>query len=386
MNYVAIRMLVGDRLKYIGLVAGLTFASLLITQQASIFAGFMERTVAFMNDTCQADLWVMDAQNEFTDDRKPILDSALFRVRGSEGVEWAVPLYKGFIRTRLADGGVVTARMVGLDDTTLLGGPPTMVQGHLSDLRQDKGILVDDRERFTALNMKKGINNEGPRELRVGDRIDINDREAVVVGTFIRSREFFWDPLIFTTYSRALQYAPAERKALNYILVKVRPGYNHQEVARAIRESTKLGCYTHEEFKEVARNFILIRTGILANFGITIGLGFVIGALVSGQLLYTFVLDNLRYYAAMKAMGATNGVLARMILAQTSLVGAIGFGLGVGIASLTGNLFGGGSLAFHLTWEILLFGAAAVLLCCIIAGLVSLLRVFRLEPGIVFKA
>lgn len=385
MMYIAIRMLVGDRLKYIGLIAGLTFASLLITQQASIFAGFMDRTVAFMNDTGQGDLWVMDPHNEFTDDRKPILDSALLRVRGVEGVEWAVPLYKGFIRTRLADGGVVTARMVGLDDTTLMGGPPTMVQGKLADLRRDKGILIDEHERLTSLSLKTGINGEGPRPMQVGDRIDINDREAVVVGTFERSREFFWDPLIFTTYSRALQFAPSERKAMNYVLVKVRPGYDHQAVAKHIRDSTQLGCYTHEDFKEVARKFIIVRTGILVNFGITIGLGFIIGALVSGQLLYTFVLDNLRYYAAMKAMGATNTTLTMMILAQSSLVGGIGYGLGAGIASLTGNLFGGGSLAFKLTWEILALGAGAVMACCIIAGLFSLMRVFRLEPGVVFK-
>ena len=385
MMYIAIRMLVGDRLKYIGLIAGLTFASLLITQQASIFAGFMDRTVAFMNDTGQGDLWVMDPHNEFTDDRKPILDSALLRVRGVEGVEWAVPLYKGFIRTRLADGGVVTARMVGLDDTTLMGGPPTMVQGKLADLRRDKGILIDEHERQTSLSLKTGINGEGPRPMHVGDRIDINDREAVVVGTFERSREFFWDPLIFTTYSRALQFAPSERKAMNYVLVKVRPGYDHQAVAKLIRDSTQLGCYTHEDFKEVARKFIIVRTGILVNFGITIGLGFIIGALVSGQLLYTFVLDNLRYYAAMKAMGATNSTLTMMILAQSSLVGGIGYGLGAGIASLTGNLFGGGSLAFKLTWEILALGAGAVMACCIVAGLFSLMRVFRLEPGVVFK-
>lgn len=385
MNYVAVRMLVGDRLKYIGLVAGLTFASLLITQQASIFAGYADRTIAFLMDTPHADLWVMDPQNEFTEDRKPILDSSLQRVRGVDGVEWAVPMFKGYIRTRLPDGGIVTARIVGLDDTTLMGGPPEMVQGRLANLRQDKGILLDEGELGTSMGMKRGKPGEGPRALRVGDRLDINDREAVIVGTYRRSREFFWDPLIFTTYSRALQYAPAERKALSYVLVKVRPGHDPQAVAEAVRASTGLGCYTRDQFKQVSMNFVLTRTGILVNFGITIALGFLIGVLVSGQLLYTFVLDNTRYYAAMKAMGATNTTLLRMILTQIALVGSIGYGLGTGIASLTGNLFGGGALAFRITWEILAFGAAGIFVCCVLAGLISISRVLRLEPGIVFK-
>jgi len=48
---IALRMLLGDKLKYAGLVAGLAFATLLITQQGSIFAGFVLRTGAWIRDT-----------------------------------------------------------------------------------------------------------------------------------------------------------------------------------------------------------------------------------------------------------------------------------------------------------------------------------------------
>ena len=48
MRFVAIKMLIGDRAKYLGILIGLTFASLLITQQAAIFTGLMTRTFGFM--------------------------------------------------------------------------------------------------------------------------------------------------------------------------------------------------------------------------------------------------------------------------------------------------------------------------------------------------
>lgn len=86
----ALRMLLGDRLKYAEQVAGLAFASLLITQQASILAGFTARAGSWIRDTSQADLWVLDPEVQFTEDKKPMLETELLRVRGIDGVaSWA---------------------------------------------------------------------------------------------------------------------------------------------------------------------------------------------------------------------------------------------------------------------------------------------------------
>ncbi len=46
MSWIAIKMLVGDKAKFLGIVMGLTFAALLIAQQGSIFCGLMLRTCA----------------------------------------------------------------------------------------------------------------------------------------------------------------------------------------------------------------------------------------------------------------------------------------------------------------------------------------------------
>src|SRR5438477_5068319 len=137
-------MLVGDRAKYLGILMGLTFASLLITQQSAIFVGLMSRTFGFLTDTGLPDIWVMDDKVQFIDDIKPLQDTELYRVRGIEGGEWAVPLYKGLLKARLSNGNFQTCNVFGLDDATLIGGPPEMVQGRLSDLRRSESVIVDE--------------------------------------------------------------------------------------------------------------------------------------------------------------------------------------------------------------------------------------------------
>src|SRR5262245_26374078 len=119
MHVIALKMLMGDRAKYIGIIIGLTFASLLITQQLSIFVGIMTRTYGFMTDAGLADIWVMDPKVQFIDDVKPLQETQLFRVRGVDGVQWAVPLYKGLLKARLTDGTFQTVTVVGLDDASL---------------------------------------------------------------------------------------------------------------------------------------------------------------------------------------------------------------------------------------------------------------------------
>jgi putative ABC transport system permease protein len=141
---VALKMLVGDRGKYLGIIVGITFASLLITQQAGIFVGLMARTYGSISDLGGVDIWVMEPKVQFIDDIKPLQDTELYRVRGIEGVEWAVPLYRGRLKARLADGNFQTCIVTGLDDATLIGGPPQMVKGRLADLRRSESVIVDE--------------------------------------------------------------------------------------------------------------------------------------------------------------------------------------------------------------------------------------------------
>ena len=379
-------MLVGDRGKYLGIIMGLTFASLLITQQSSIFTGLMTRTYGAITDLSQPDIWVMDPKVLFIDDIKPLQDTELYRVRGVEGVEWAVPLYKGLLKARLGDGNFQICNVFGLDDSTLIGGPPQMIEGSLSDLRQQDAIIVNDIGARTRLAKRPKGSGGKPIPLQIGDTLEINDHRAVVVGICRVSRTFQSQPVIYTTYRRATFFAPRERKLLSFVLVKAREGENLKALCERIKKSTGLAAYAAQEFKDVTYNYYMKYTGIPINFGIAVMLGFLVGTAIAGQTFYNFTLENLRYFGTLKAMGATNGILLRMILLQALMVGALGYGLGVGGASLFGYLLRGTELSFRLTRDLLYVSAGAIIIIIIFSALISIRKVMRLEPAIVFKA
>jgi putative ABC transport system permease protein len=383
MNSVAIKMLVGDRAKYLGIIMGLTFASLLITQQLGIFVGLMSRTYGAITDLGLPDIWVMDPKVQFIDDIKPMQDTTLLRVRGIEGVAWAVPLYKGLLTARLGSGTFQKCNVIGLDDETLIGGPPAMVQGKMEDLRRAESVVVDDVAASGKLAKELPDGKRVP--LKIGDTLELNDHRAEVVGICRVSRTFQSQPVVYTTYSRATLFAPRERKLLSFVLVKARSGVDPAELSRRITSASGLGALTGPQFQWKTVNYYMKNTGIPINFGIAVLLGFIVGTAIAGQTFYNFTLDNLRHFGALKAMGASSALLLRMIRLQALVVGAVGFGLGIGGAALFGLLLGGTELAFKLPWQILAIAGSAVTIICAFASLISMQKVIKLEPAIVFK-
>ncbi|MFZ4763051.1 MAG: ABC transporter permease [Alphaproteobacteria bacterium] len=380
---VALKMLVGDTSKYIGIIFGITFAALIMTQQPAIFVGLMERTFSLITDVSYPQLWVMDSKVQYVDDIKPMQDTKLLRVRGVEGVAWAVPFFKGSVRARTSDGKFQNVVMVGLDDATLIGGPGDMLSGKLEDLRHTDAIIVD--RDGAEKRLRRSLPDGTSRPLELGDSLEINDRRAVVVGIARTTRSFQSQPLIYTTYQRAIQFSPAERLKLSFILAGVTTGYDVEKVRLAINNSTGLIARTAAEFKKMTLDYFLTNTGIPINFGISVGLGFLVGAAIAGQMFFNFTHDNIRQFGALKAMGASNGLLTRMIMLQALLSGFTGWGLGVGLAALFGYSMRHSILAFRLVWEILGLSGAGVLLIVLIAALISIRKVVVLEPAIVFK-
>lgn len=383
MNFVALAMLVGDRAKYIGILIGITFASLLITQQSSIFTGIMSRTYAAITDLPTPDVWVMDQKVQYIDDLKPLQDTELYRVRGVEGVEWATPLYKGLLKARLANGNFQSCVVIGVDDATLIGAPVEMVEGRVEDLRQNDAVIVDEHSATGKLARVLPDGSRAP--LRVGDSLEVNDHRGVVVGICKVSRTFQSQPVVYTTFSRATTFAPRERKLLSFVLAKAKPGVDPHELCARIQRATGLTAHTGEDFKWVTMRYFLKYTGIPINFGMSVLLGFLVGTIIAGQTFFNFTLDNLRHFGALKAMGATNWRLVKMILLQALLVGTIGWALGVGGAAAFGRLTANTELAFRMPWQLLGVSGGAVLIICSISALICIWKVARLEPAIVFK-
>jgi putative ABC transport system permease protein len=386
MFQIALKMLFGDRGKYFGIITGIALASLLMIQQPGILISIFSRTYSFISDVALPDIWVMDPMVKYVDDSQPMLDTELYRIRGVKGVEWAVPLYKGNQRVRLADGQLVGSNLLGLDDATLIGGPAVMLKGRLADLRLPDAVIVDEAG-ATGRLAKPATTPEGkPTPLQVGDILEINDKRALVVGIAQARATFQSQPIIYTTYTRATSFALSERKQLSYILVKAKSDESLQTVAQRITHDTGMAARTAQEFKDMTFRYILNNTSILTNFGFVVVVGFIVGAAVTGQIFYNFTLDNLRYFAVFKAMGATDRMLRRMILLQALLVGFVGFGLGAGATALfAAATRGRAGLSMTLNWELLVGSGIAVALIVLFAALISVRKVLRLEPAVVFK-
>lgn len=174
---------------------------------------------------------------------------------------------------------------------------------------------------------------------------------------------------------------------MSFVLVKAKPGQALQTLCQRIRQATALAACTRDEFKKITINYYSRKyTGIPINFGTTVVLGFIVGVAIAGQTFYNFTLDNLRYFRTLKAMGASDFMLLRMILLQATMVGGIGYGLGVGAASAFGMLSGHTELSFRLPWQLLALSAIAIMLICAISAALSMWKVVRLEPAVVFKS
>ncbi len=383
MNAIALQMLFGDRGKYIAMIIGIGFASLIMTQQPSIFWGLLTRTYAFIGDVAAPDIWVMDPGVQFVEEHKPIRDTDLARVRGVPGVAWAAPMYKNLMIVKLPDGSTRSIDLTGLDDATLIGAPPQIVEGSLESLRQADGVLVDKESAFTRLRVS--MPDGSTRPLAIGDVMEINDRRAVVVGYAKASRNFVLQPFIYTTYTRALTYAPQNRRQLTYVLVKAQQGVDIQALADRISSEVDLLALTSDQFKTVTFDYWMKNTGIPINFGISVTLGFIVGAAVAGQAFFNFIRENLKQYAALKAMGLRSGVLVRMVLLQSLVVGLTGYGLGVGMTALFGYLMRDTVLAFSMHPFILVFALAGVFLIVAAAALLSIRQVIKIDPAVVFR-
>jgi putative ABC transport system permease protein len=377
MGWVALRMLIGNRAKFLGMVLGVTFAALLIAQQASIFCGLMLLTTSQIRDIQGADIWIMDPNVQFIDDIKPMAEVELYRARGVKGVEWAVRLYKGLSRGRLADGTFQQIILIGLDDASMVGAPVEMILGTVSDLRRPDAIIMDEA----------GFQQLWPGEpLKIGKIFEMNDRRAQIVGICKARHTFQTFPIVYTRYSQATRFAPYERKMMSFILANPQPGVSAHEACRRITAQTGLLALTRDDFAWKTINYYMIKTGIPINFGITVLLGFIVGTAIAGQTFYLFTIENIKQFGALKAMGAGNLKLLGMIMLQATVVGWIGYSLGVGLAALFGHVTRHSpQLAFFMPWQVLAGTGVAVVLISVLASLLSIRRVVFLEPAVVFQ-
>lgn len=378
MNFVALRMLMSDKAKYFGLVFAFAFSTFLLLNQMSIFAGIMKRTGSQVLDVTDADIWVMDPYTEYFEQTKALKDTDLARVRGVEGVDFAVRLFKGNPTAKTLEGKFASTFTLGVDDSTLTGVPRKMLMGSWERLREAKSIVID----------KAGYLLLYPGEpLELGRTLELNDHKATIVGISDASAPFVSFPVIHARYSEAVNFQGRERNQLAYVLVRAREGVNATDLARRIEHSTGLKARTTNEFVWDCIGYYMRNTGIPVNFGITITIALIVGLAVAGQTFYMFTIENLRQFGALKAIGVTNGRLIGMVLLQALTAGAIGYALGSGMAATFFAVMSQqiATRGIIMPWQILAIVGALMAAVTFVVSLISVRRVLVLEPASVFR-
>lgn len=371
---IAYKLLVNDRAKFFALLVGITFAVFLMVQMTSLFAGILNRSSATVNNV-GASMWIIDPAVNNAQSSIPMPDYVLDAVRSIKGVRYAVPLFAGTGQARLKDGTFQAVSILGLDDTSLFGRPE-LEQGRIQDIFGENGFIVVHDAEFGKLHNPK-----------LGTEFEINDHRAVIVGIAkVASNGLFGIPTLYTTYSRAVQYLPTTRFTDSYILVEPK---NAAAIPHIKQEVAKLGylALTRAEFNQRIADFYKYQTGIGTNLLLMTVISFIVGLSISGQTFYTFILENLEKFGALKAIGARGSELVMMILFQATFTCLAGYGLGVGLCTLMilAARIRLPDYAAMVTYSNLGLAFGMVVVIAAISSAVGIRRVLRIEPFDIFR-
>ncbi|MDF1810776.1 MAG: FtsX-like permease family protein [Verrucomicrobiales bacterium] len=384
MYRLALRILFADRTRYFTLVSGIAFSTLLIVQQASVFCGLMSWTDAILRNS-RAEIWVMDTFLEQVQLPRPMREIELTRVRSVEGVKWAVPYFHRVLPVKQADGQYKMVQVIGLDNVSLIGAPRNIVAGNLENIRSPDTVMIDDyaveriSENFIAPNGEK-------RDVRLGDWIDINGSYFKIGAICDANRPIYGGPYIYMTYKHAQGILSPDSRTLAYMMVATQEGADIPTVVERIKKETGLLALEHEDFSWKTLKWFFANTGIPLAFGNTVVLGLIVGAVITGQTLFSFVTENSRILAALKAMGTSNRVLLNMILLQATSAALVGYGIGVGLASAFGLfVIPLKKPPFILLPHTLIIVFIVIFVIAMVCALLASRKVLVLEPDTVFR-
>jgi putative ABC transport system permease protein len=368
-------LLVNDKGKFAALIVGITFAVFLMIMMTSMFSGILRRSASTVTNVGAA-IWVMDPAVNNVLSTIPLPDYVLDAVRSIAGVNYAVPLYSGAALVKLHDGTYQAVSVIGLDDSSLFGRPD-LERGQIEDIYAENGFIVVHDAEFHKLGNPT-----------IGSDFELNDNRGVVVGIAkVATSGLFGIPTLYTTYNRAIQYIPSTRFTMSYILIEPKdPG----TIAYIQAQVKKLGydALTKEQFIQRISRFYMYQTGLGTNVLLMAVISFVVGLSISGQTFYTFILENLERFGALKAIGAKSSQLVSMILLQATFAALTGFGLGIGLS--TSLIFIAQlrlpSYAAMTTYGNIGLAFVMVLIIAAVSSYIGIRKVLRIEPFDIFRS
>jgi len=371
---IALKLLVNDKTKFLALLLGITFSVFLMIMMMSMFSGILARSSSSVYNV-GAKIWVMDPAVNNATSSIPMPDYVLSTAKSINGVKYAVPIYFGNALVKLKSGAYQAVSVVGLDDATLYGRPE-LTEGKIEDIYAENAFFVVKDAEFKKL--------ESPT---VGTEFEINDHRGLIVGVAkVTSSGLFGIPTLYTTYNRAITYIPSMRFTTSYILIEPK---HESDIPFIQQQIKKLGyqALTRDQFVQKISDFYTYQTGMGMNVLMMTAISFIVGLSISGQTFYTFILENLERFGALKAIGAKGHELIAIILFQASFTSVLGYGLGVGLASGLMILarLRLPSYASQVTYINLSFAFFMVLIIAEVSSYIGVRKVIQIQPFDIFR-
>ena len=371
------KLLLHDRLRFVVAIAGVSVSVMLVLVQVGLYFGFMD-TASAVIDASKADIWVGKKSNDSFEFATPFDERTYYKVASVDGVAQADRVLLNFAQVKLPDGGDLGAQILGVETapgTRPLLAPWNVVEGDANRLSQPGAIIIDTTE-YAKLHIDK-----------IGHRTEISGVRAELVAMTSGIRSFTTSPIIFTDIRTARSFMPQlGAEPVTYVLVKVAPGASIDAVKARINMLPNLAAYTTEEMSTRTRSYWSTRTGVGAGFFTTAVLGVIVGFVVVGQILYSGTLQYIREYGTLKAMGAKNSAVVKVILSQAMISAVLGFIVGAPLAMGMRAAMKGANLTVALSPELYVTTLVITAVMCAFAALLSIVKVLRLDPASVFKA
>jgi putative ABC transport system permease protein len=367
------RNLFHDKVRLTVTLTGIVFAVVLIVVELGLFVGFTETTSGLV-DHSGADLWITSKHVPYVELGVPFSERKLYQVRAISGVQEAEKLVVRWTQWKRPDGREESVQIVGFDPNSSLGRPWNLVEGTVEDLKRPDAIILDE-----IYKQKLGVE-------KVGELFEIRGHRARIVGFTHGIRSFTTSPYVFTTFKKAQDYSGIDANQTVFILVKTSPGYDLNQVRREILANVKdVEVFTTAEFSRMTQVYWMFTTGAGVAVLLAAILGLVVGFVVVAQTIYATTVDHLKEFGTLKAMGAANGYIYRVIIEQAAISAVIGYALGMVVSAVVVSASQRGGAAIVVPWPMAIGMFFLTLTMCVGAAMVSISKVTHLDPAMVFK-
>lgn len=367
------RNLFHDKVRLAVTLTGVVFAVVLIVMELGLFFGFI-KTTSCLIDHSRADLWITARRVPYLELDVPIKEQRLYQIKAVPGVADAERFVNHAAWWTRADGARETVRIAGFNPDDNLGGPWNLVEGNVRDLKTPDGVIVDEFYKKTL-----GVNH-------IGEVFEIRGHRARVVGFTKGIRSFTTEPYVFTAVQHAQDFAAMPTDEITYILVKTAPGVNSDTVRKNILARVKdVDVLTTPEFGRMTESYWTLKTGAGIAILLAAALGLVVGFVVVAQTIYATTMDHVKEFGTLKAMGAPNSYIYKVILTQAAIAAVIGYTLGMIISNVLVHYAQPAGAPIIMTWWLVLGMFALTLIMCCGAAVISINKVTKLDPAMVFK-